>query len=297
MRLLLILTILFPIFGESDLRLKPKGFEYQLSVLAMFQDEAPYLKEWIEYYRLLGVDHFYLYNHSSADNYMEILRPYINDGIVELTEWLRPTDHIWEQYQLDAYNDCLAHCKNQTNWLAIIDIDEYIVPRYTNSLKEFLIPYNQMRGIGGVLINWQMFRTSDVWEIPDGKLMIECLTRKASRSYYAHRSHKSIVKPRCCKSTAVHDGHFIEGWKPVQSLHCGIWPFVDEIQINHYWLRSEKFLREVKAIRRARWEGASWSEETIQGLIKDLNAEEDLSIQKFVPELRRRLCLDAAEIE
>jgi len=32
----------------------------------------------------VGVEHFYLYNHLSKDEYAEVLEPYIKEGIVEL---------------------------------------------------------------------------------------------------------------------------------------------------------------------------------------------------------------------
>ncbi|KIC71464.1 hypothetical protein DB44_DM00010, partial [Candidatus Protochlamydia amoebophila] len=35
-----------------------EGYIYDLSVCAIFKNEAPYLKEWIEYHRLIGVKHF-----------------------------------------------------------------------------------------------------------------------------------------------------------------------------------------------------------------------------------------------
>ena len=38
-----------------------------LSIWALYQDEAPYMREWIEFHRLMGVEHFFLYDHDSAD--------------------------------------------------------------------------------------------------------------------------------------------------------------------------------------------------------------------------------------
>ena len=43
--------------------------EYELALVTVFRNEAPYLKEWIEYYRMMGVDHMILYNHLSTDNF------------------------------------------------------------------------------------------------------------------------------------------------------------------------------------------------------------------------------------
>jgi hypothetical protein len=29
------------------------------SIWALYQDEAPYMREWVEFHRLMGVEHFY----------------------------------------------------------------------------------------------------------------------------------------------------------------------------------------------------------------------------------------------
>ena len=60
---------------------------YQLSICAFFKNEARYLKEWIEYHRLIGVDHFYLYNNGSTDDFKRVLNPYVRKGVVTLVNW------------------------------------------------------------------------------------------------------------------------------------------------------------------------------------------------------------------
>lgn len=68
--------------------------KHYLSILSIFKNEAPFLKEFIEYYLLMGVDHFYLYNINSEDDYADILRPYIDKGIVTFLDWsLIPSQH------------------------------------------------------------------------------------------------------------------------------------------------------------------------------------------------------------
>ncbi len=86
--------LLFTLFTLviSSLSATPKHY---VSICAIFRDEAPFLEEWIEYHRMIGVEHFYLYNHLSADHYYEVLRPYIQEGIVELKDWpIEPKDHM-----------------------------------------------------------------------------------------------------------------------------------------------------------------------------------------------------------
>ncbi len=42
------------------------------SLCCIIRDEARYLVEWIEYSRMIGVDHFFLYDHNSTDDTMEV---------------------------------------------------------------------------------------------------------------------------------------------------------------------------------------------------------------------------------
>ena len=50
---------------------------YKLSVGALFKNEASILKEWIEHYLHHGVEHFYLINDNSTDNFLDVLQPYV----------------------------------------------------------------------------------------------------------------------------------------------------------------------------------------------------------------------------
>ena len=52
-------------------------FKYDLAVVAIFKNEAPYLCEWLGYHLLAGVEHFYLYDNDSSDNCDEIIEPYV----------------------------------------------------------------------------------------------------------------------------------------------------------------------------------------------------------------------------
>ena len=46
-----------------------------LALVAIFSNDGRFLKEWIEFYLIQGVEHFYLYNHLSQDNFKEVLKP------------------------------------------------------------------------------------------------------------------------------------------------------------------------------------------------------------------------------
>lgn len=125
--------------------------KYNVSICAIFKNESPYLKEWIEYHRLVGADHIYLYNNNSDDSYRSVVSPYVDRGWVTLIDW--PHD----QKQMEAYIDCIKNYSHETKWLGFIDIDEFVVPKSTDSIPDFLSAYEDR---GSVLIYWKLFGTS-----------------------------------------------------------------------------------------------------------------------------------------
>lgn len=136
------------LFSRKDIAQK----EYYVSICAIFKNEAPYLREWIEFHKLIGIEHFYLYNNNSTDDYEAILAPYIKDNLVTLVHW------PMAQGQIVAYQDCIKRYSNCTNWLGFIDIDEFIVPNKMDNISVFLRKFE--KNAGSVLIYWKFFGTS-----------------------------------------------------------------------------------------------------------------------------------------
>ena len=158
-------------------------------MFTMFRNEARFMREFIEFHKLVGFQHFYLYNDGSTDNYREVLRPYIAAGEVELIDWqdksslpfcdIYKFDYFIDlediitrdttQHALRAYNDCISRTRGRVKWLALLDADEYLFPVVVDNLLDFLRDYEEY---GGVCANWVMFGTSDVQRVPDGDLLI-----------------------------------------------------------------------------------------------------------------------------
>jgi len=242
---LLLLLFTAPISAE------PK---YDLCVTAMFRNEAPYIKEWIEYHKLVGVQHFYLFNNLSTDDFRSVLDPYIKAGVVELIEW--PFESKGEaqlmQRQQRAYSRAIKKCIGKTRWLAIIDLDEFIVPVHKNNLVDLL--NTRYKRYSGVMINWQLYGTSNVPSIPKGKLMIETLLYKALPNHVKHQQVKSIVRPEHVKKADLHRCEFKQGYFAVyanknRSLQRSEKLPIDIIRINHYCTRDEAYYKAVKLPR------------------------------------------------
>jgi len=275
--------------------------QYNLSICAIFKNEAPYFKEWIEFHKLQGVEHFFLYNNNSDDDYLTVLQPYINSGELTLKQWSYEFNSnesgVWTYIQNGAYTDCIQKYGTMTNWLAVIDLDEFLFCPSGQDLPSFLIDYEEY---GGVCVNWRMFGTSHLETIPSNLLMIEALIHCSSPKLPRNRCVKSIVHPRYVnieKSKSAHYFTFIDNYfsitadgEKVSSIRSESWS-KDKIRINHYWTRTKKYFRENKIpFRHKRKE--IHTEKTMQRKIKSYNDCIDTAILQFVPALREILGYD-----
>lgn len=166
---------------------------YYISICAILKDEGPYIKEWVEYHRLLGVEKFYLYDNGSTDDSAQKIQELKASGIN--IEYIR---FPGERMQLPAYEHCRKLAMYETKWLAIIDLDEFIQPGPNTSLIKILKKsdgkYSQL------LMPWMFFGSSGRISTPTG-LVIESYTRRAKQ---CHSSTKAIVNPRRMLTVAVH---------------------------------------------------------------------------------------------
>ncbi len=134
--------------GSKD---KQQSRKYYVSICAIFKDEALYLKEWVEYYRLIGTDHIFMYNNFSSDNYLEVLAPYIKEDFVTLIDW--PV----QQGQLSAYKHCIENFSDTCKGIGFIDIDEFFVSRKHVQIGEELKAFESYPV---VIANWKTFVSS-----------------------------------------------------------------------------------------------------------------------------------------
>ncbi len=98
-------------------------FLHDLAIVAILKNEGPYLKEWLDYHLLAGVDHFYLYDNESPDNQAEVAKPYVEAGLVDYFPL------PGKSMQFVAYNDAVKRFKFQCRYMAFIDGDEFIFPK------------------------------------------------------------------------------------------------------------------------------------------------------------------------
>ena len=286
-------------------------YQYGVGICAMFRNEADVLEEWLEYHLMLGVEHFWLYNEESDDDYLPILEPYIEAGVVDLFQRKRDECLRIGQRQTICFCETLRLAYGIAKWVAFIDMDEFILPHHVDSLPELLAPYEQ-QGMG-VTLPWEIFGTSGYYDLPKGGTFTECFVLKIpSGSNHARRCPKGIIQPMKVPPSLRDPKHFSKGerrlvhWYGFEGhpaskrlrfpkQYCLVPIAIEKAQLNHYWTKTERYFREVKwpwKQKVAEFKGKKHSEEELIKIREEFNQEEDYCIRRFVPELKRRLGRD-----
>jgi hypothetical protein len=180
----------------------PKKFKHKFAIAAIVKNEGRYLQEWIEFHRLVGCTKFYIYDNSSNDNTQQILNYYADKGLVDWIEW--PHMNSWLNTQQLAYCHAIYRCRRQVQWLALIDVDEFLFSPYPQNFISFLDEYTDLPAL---IVYWDMFGTSGHKLRPKG-LVTENYTKRLDVLHPENKYRplsKSIVQPH--EVTAVSNVH------------------------------------------------------------------------------------------
>jgi hypothetical protein len=191
-------------------------------------NQAKYLTQWIEFHRLVGFRKFVVYNTSDIDNNLSsILNIYARQypNLVDIVQWnfsslALVTVMLDRYFQVEALHDCLIRYGDQSDWLGMIDLDEYIVPNHPYETVLDYIHDNFRRHIIGSINLWsQFFCTKQIdkytpEENDTSHLTMERFVFRASKLYKAGRE-KYLYRPRFVQYLSIH--HQIVGLAGVQS--------------------------------------------------------------------------------
>lgn len=261
--------------------MRKNKYPFFLAMCAIAKNEGRYLQEWIEYHKMLGVEKFYLYDNESEDNTQEVLRPYIEKGLVEYTFF------PGKKMQLKAYKDCTRKHKRDAQYISFLDIDEFIVPKKHKTIPDYL---HSLGKFSGVQINWVCYGSGGARTRTPG-FVIERFRDHSLPDDLLNRHIKVIVNPRrilgfFSAHRPVILGIYIDSnrnrvtksfWKRV--------PITDQIQVNHYAIKSYEEFLEKRSRGRARFNrtrGLGYFEKFDKNDIKNATI-----MEKHVEELRK----------
>lgn len=226
-------------------------FLHDVALVAILWNEGHYLKEWLDYHLLAGVDHFYLYDHESTDDYNEIIKPYVEKGIV--TSQYFPG----ERAMYAAYNDAVQKYRYFCRYMAILDGDEFLFPQNNKSISETLDEIFALDpNAGGLFVNWQFYGSNGQEKADYSRGVLERFTRRSPKDtseiesngfYGGNAAGKNVVNPR--RVDYIGDPHvipYIFGCNRINEqgkkvLGWSNYPVMyDKIVINHYHMKSRE---------------------------------------------------------
>lgn len=118
-----------------------------------------YLKEYVEYYKKIGVDKMYFYdnNHEDEPKVIEVLQDYSDNGFVEII----PFGNVEGRIQEKAYQDFYDKHGKEYDWICVFDDDEYVTLHFCDNLKTFL-SNPRFYGVNGICFPMVNFSDSGV---------------------------------------------------------------------------------------------------------------------------------------
>jgi hypothetical protein len=217
-----------------------------VAVAAIFLNEGRYLAEWIDFHRLAGVSHFYLYDNGSTDDSLEVIGRYPSE-LVTVIPWR--SFYRMVNNQESAYAHALSNFGAPYRWMALIDIDEFLYPTEGGSLMAVLDDYDDLPTLYVPHLNYGF---SGHWQPAEGLVTEQYVYRgdfpPRQPEDIMNVGGKSVVDPARVSAIGVHVCHFdgvhegpevifnelrMRGSPSDPAMYAS-----DRLRINHYFTRS-----------------------------------------------------------
>ena len=128
--------------------------ELKVLICSIGRLENRYIREFVEYYKGLGVTNICLYdnNRDGEEDFHNVIGDYINNGFVILKDYR----NITVPCQFRAYDECYKEYGDKYDWIAFFDIDEFLFMNQSHSIKD-LLSDKRYDGFNMIHFNWLMF--------------------------------------------------------------------------------------------------------------------------------------------
>jgi len=195
-----------------------------LAIVTTVRDEKPFMDEWLLYHKMIGADHFFLYDDEPGLPLEAFCAPH--QGYVTVTPLHGLSKKLpGECRQNQAYTHALNQFLGKYKWVAFIDVDEFIVLRQHENLEDFLLSLD--KDTHAVSLCWRMFGHCGFYKDPKGLVTANLVRRKRETDARV----KTISK--CDSISSFVSQHWAE-LKEGRRIEIS-----DEIaHVNHYQCRS-----------------------------------------------------------
>ncbi len=214
--------------------------EHFLAFVTRIKHEAPYIREWLEYHLLVGVEHFFLYDMDEGSTQAEALEPYVEAGAVTRIPWshFEGTRLDRKRARFRHNKSSLAHrhfalnFRDRVCWAQKIDGDEFLYPLAGNDVVGPLQAYDPKR-VRAVRFPRFNFGNSGHEHRPDGLVIENYLKREATRS-----SQKEMGNGGSMSGNRFRRGAHRWSYRLYKRGATVLPDEVETLRINHYFTKS-----------------------------------------------------------
>lgn len=257
------------------------------AVCVIVKDEERNILEWLAFQKVIGFDAVILVNHKSTDATLHKARLVTDLIPIHFLEETRSPPKLQERVYLEVCD----RFKEEFDWIAFIDSDEFIVNDSGHRIAS-LLEVNEHSS--AIAIPWIFFGSSGLVDYNPG-LVVEDYTRRSNYDFNPNELVKSIVRPKQVKgcpnshcfvvegSYTLPDGGILSEWKSEGRLKK--YPVGAKWRVNHYYTRSQAHWKQ--RMKRGQLGGFVRTMEEFKAY--DRNEVEDRTAIKYSTELRLTL--------
>lgn len=148
---------------------------FRYSLVACARWETPYIDEWLRYHRSIGFDHVYLYcNDDDPAELQEAVRPF--------TSFVTFRHHAEQGAQREMYLDFLRNDRGDSEWIMLLDIDEFLCLRGIDDVHRFVMP--RASECDALYFNWVYFGNNNFVQRPGGSVLLQYTRREPAVNPY-----------------------------------------------------------------------------------------------------------------
>ena len=264
-----------------------------LTLAAVLRDQEHYVREWLCFQHLIGVERMVIVLHKCNDKTEDEIRrlPFFEEKVR-----LHRIVNDEQRVQLGAFRWMIDTYGPSTEWMLFVDADEFFFGTAEDDLRTVLSRYEKF---GGLAAHWHMFGASGFVKRPPLP-SIKHFVERIPDDKFVLRGIKCAVKPKGIRD--ILSPHMFLTEKPIVRENFGIvppqgiWqyegtPMWNVVRCNHYCTRSME----------------DWVERRKRGSCNDLRCADnyntvhffkyqddlhriaDFTIQRFVPKLEELL--------
>lgn len=281
--------------SEYLLNIENKYPVLDVAVCCIVKMENLYLRDFIEYHMNLGVKKFFLYdnNDDNGEYPQQVIGDYIRSGLVVYKD-VRGKHRC----QLECYTECYNTHKDEFDWVAFIDVDEYIDLYEDETMQDFLLK-EKFKNAGAVFLYWVQFGDSGLLHY-DKRPVYERFTEHLDQTQNYSNTFKIILKGKRKMDVEFTDANAVsfkyyesEPFIIMDAAGREIGPYSGYVQwsydcaaLNHYQtLTIDEFLCRRFGRKSYADKASSFNENVIMGIFWQLNEhtqEKDKIVEDFL---------------